>query len=175
MDLNGTLLLQCWKDLEDQMAAHKHSSPDAVILSGGPMMLTEEVPYLRIQVNLVALMTLACPILGICFGAQIMATLYGGHLKRIKTQHTKEPIVFRNVSLTVQTYYSDSIAKAPSQFQVSGMDKSGRIMAFERWNTGPYRMGVLFHPEATPEGHQILDYFLRISQTLSTKTDQDFV
>ena len=64
----------------DTMSALRDDAFDGVVLSGSTEMLTERVDPDVLGMNTAVLATTRKPVLGICFGMQIMALFYGGTL-----------------------------------------------------------------------------------------------
>lgn len=148
----------------------------AAILTGSPMLLTEPLLMDCISANTTALLQLKCPILGICFGMQVMVMAYGGSLERLDTfQKGKKSIHLEPNSILgagmktscVMEAYEDSVKRIPSGFRVVGIDKNTHdIKAIEKTDF-PYRVGVLFHPEDGGSGLCLLNNFLNfVYQTM---------
>lgn len=144
----------------------------AAILTGSPMLLTEPLLMDCVAANTAVLLQLECPVLGICFGMQMMVTAYGGSLKRLDSfQSGPRKLVLSSDSVIgkgrksycVIEAYEDSVDTVPHGFSVVGIDQMNHssIKAIERVGP-PYRAGVLFHPEGGRSGlcvlHNFLDY-----------------
>ena len=65
---------------------------DGAILSGGPMSLVDEIKLNNINKNILVLLHIDKPILGICFGLQIIGTCYGGRVEHMPSEK-KETII----------------------------------------------------------------------------------
>ena len=113
---------------------------------------------------------LGIPILGICYGAQMMAVLLGG---RVTSPERREyghiPLTINQASLlfsdvTRQTVcwmsHTDHIEQIPAGFQVTASTGTCPVAAMEDNYRGLY--AVQFHPEVvhTPEGGRMLSNFL---------------
>jgi len=146
-------------------------SPDyaGFILSGGPGNVSEDdSPQLpRKFFNDVSV-----PVLGICYGHQMIAQSLGGTVekgkereygKKIATLDTSSPL-FKNLKQKEQVWMShyDQIITLPSNFENIGSTDSCPIASYQN----PYEnfYGVQFHPEVkhTINGDVILDNFLNI-------------
>lgn len=142
------------------------------------MLLTEEIMFEKIQTNIAALLQLECPVLGICFGLQVITMAYGGSLTRLGTfQNGPRDIRFVGKSMLVNgtasgcmmEAYEDAVKVVPPTFTPIAFDaKSGDVKGFER-TCGPYRAGVLFHPEYVDakkelDGRFIIRNFLDICE-----------
>ncbi|MDQ3571661.1 MAG: glutamine-hydrolyzing GMP synthase [Actinomycetota bacterium] len=142
--------------------------PKALVLSGGPASVYgENAPALRKE-----LLDLEVPVLGICYGMQVMALALGG---RVEGAEAGE---FGRTELTLtgaggrllaglperqQCWMShrDCVLEAPPGFDALAASPGSPVAAFESAERGLY--GIQFHPEVvhTPYGTQILDRFLR--------------
>lgn len=141
-------------------------SPKAIILSGGPYYVHDEYRY-RIE-N--AILELNIPVLGICYGMQLLTDFYGGtvehHAKRsyeVKPLHvTAENSLFAGLSQeqTVFASAGDQIAEIPESFIVDATDEHGEVAAFHHIDRPLY--GVQFYPEVaeTTNGKDLLQQFL---------------
>jgi len=141
----------------------KWSSSDAVILSGGPRSVTDhDAPTLPEH-----LLRLRKPILGICYGHQLLAKLLGGEVIRAEKREYGKHALCRTDSSslleeegTVWMSHGDTVTKPPCGFTVTGRTESCPIAVME--NTESKIFGVQFHPEVTHTtiGNKILSKFL---------------
>ena len=144
--------------------------PKALILSGSPFScLEKELP----EINLARFIG-HIPVLGICFGAQIVAHRFGGEVGR--SQHREygkanlqilsPRILFEGVSEDSQIWMShgDSILQVPEHAQVIAETKNIPVAAYHvPSKDGDHDFyGIQFHPEVTHslEGEKILENFL---------------
>jgi GMP synthase (glutamine-hydrolysing) len=146
----------------DQVRAR---NPHALILSGGPASVyAEGAPHVD-----PALFDLGIPMLGICYGMQLMALDLGGSVERTgvsefgKTGLTAvESELFAGLpdEQTVWMSHRDSVTAPPAGARVVAGSPSARIAAFEESERRLY--GVQFHPEVvhTPHGTDLLKNFL---------------
>ncbi len=141
--------------------------PAGVILSGGPASIrVTDAP--RIDP---ALFGLGLPVLGICYGAQLMADELGGRVGR------NDRGEYGRTSLTVLSgggvllgglpddhpvwmSHFDAVIAAPEGTTVTAATADAPVAAFEAPDRGLY--AVQFHPEVihTPHGHQVIERFL---------------
>jgi len=144
----------------------KALEPSGLILSGGPASIYEKGAP-RVQAEFLAL---GVPVLGICYGIQLMAEALGG-----KVEHTgareygktaidvlEEGVLFTDLPLkqTVWMSHGDSVTAAPAGFKVTAKSASSPVAAMESPGDGLY--AVQFHPEVvhTPLGMDIMKNFL---------------
>jgi GMP synthase (glutamine-hydrolysing) len=138
--------------------------PKGVILSGGPKSV--HVPGAPSFDP--AFYDLGLPVLGICYGAQLVARQLGGEVARTgrgeygRTQltATNAPSLLVRGDQPVWMSHSDSIVRPPDGFTVTATAPDAPVAAFEH----PARRihGVQFHPEVvhTPHGQELLRRFL---------------
>ncbi len=142
--------------------------PRAIILSGGPASVhAEGAPGID-----PALFDSGVPVLGICYGSQLLAQALGGEVRRTgageygRTPLTAEPGV-RSALLAdlpseqeVWMSHADAIVSAPDGFTVTASTPAAPVAALEDPSRGLF--GVQFHPEVahTPRGAEILERFL---------------
>lgn len=149
----------------DEIAAHK---PAGVIFSGGPKSVhSEGAPTMD-----PAVYDLGVPILGICYGAQLVAQqLPGGAVAntgvgeygRTELTVTSPGVLFGGGQPTVQQVWMshfDSISQAPDGFTVTATTTIVPVAAME--DVARKIHAVQFHPEVihTPHGQAVLEHFL---------------
>jgi GMP synthase (glutamine-hydrolysing) len=140
--------------------------PQAIILSGGPASVyADGAP----QVD-PALFEAGVPVLGICYGFQVMARALGGtvaHTGQREFGGTPLRMAEPGVLLAglpekqdVWMSHGDSVTAAPPGFTVTAASAGAPVAAFE--DRAGRRAGVQFHPEVahTPHGQEILRRFL---------------
>lgn len=138
-----------------------------VIFSGSPCSVREEdapnidMDAFRKQV----------PVLGVCYGAQMMAHHLGGHVlpseireygRARLNEMDSENELMKGLSLNSQVWMShgDTIAELPDNFRVIASTPSVKVAAFQILQEPTY--GIQFHPEVThsEEGKQLLHNFV---------------
>lgn len=141
-----------------------------LILSGGPQSVTDE----HVRMMQPKLAGYARPILGICFGHQLLGKLFGG-----KLAHGRErqygPTAIRcapgarlfaglPAEQTVWMSHGDHVAELPPGFRVAATTDSCPVAAYEA--EGRDIFGLQFHPEVvhTPHGSAILKNFLALCE-----------
>ena len=140
--------------------------PDGIILSGGPASVYEHnSPAMDRKV-----LGLGIPVLGICYGLQLIAKFAGGEVLagKLKEFGSRELNVRKNGNLLkglskkeqIWMNHGDLVAKLPKDFEILASTDSCPIAAFE--NSARKLYGVQFHVEVahTPKGNQILKNFV---------------
>ena len=147
-------------------------SAAGVVLSGGPESVNVEDPPRVAQ----AIFELGVPVLGICYGMQAMAAQLGGEVE--SAEHKEfgyaeiTPIQSKLLAdfndsesdepmLKVWMSHGDRVKSIPEGFVASAESVNSPLAAMEDVNRQFY--GVQFHPEVThtPQGHAILERFVR--------------
>jgi GMP synthase (glutamine-hydrolysing) len=141
-------------------------APRGIILSGGPASVyAEEAP-----ISERAIFELGIPVLGICYGLQIIAFLMGGEVDKAgRREYGKAELlvddasdIFRGLvgSTTVWMSHGDHLTKLPPGFRSIAHTDNSPICAIKNGEKRIY--GVQFHPEVvhTPRGREILKNYL---------------
>ncbi len=141
-------------------------NPKGIIFTGGPQSVYKE----ESQHIDPAVFEMGIPILGFCYGAQLIAYELGGEVKTAPVSEYGKTdvkvdtgaVLFKGVSETTTTWMShtDYIAKAPEGFHVTGSTPNCPVAAME--NPAKNIYATQFHPEVqhTAEGKQMLHNFL---------------
>jgi GMP synthase (glutamine-hydrolysing) len=141
-------------------------NPSGIIFSGGPMSVHEDGAPTADP----AVFELGIPILGICYGMQLMADDMGGTVEQTggreygKTEMSvvQEGILLEELPLeqVVWMSHGDKVTAAPPGFTVTARTSSSPVATMEDSERKLY--GVQFHPEVihTPAGMDILKNFL---------------
>jgi len=136
------------------------------VLSGGP----DSVHDKKAPRCDKAIFELGVPVLGICYGMQLMSQMLGGEVRKANRseyghalfEKKGDPRLLRGVGSPTRVWMShgDSILRPPSGFSVAGASGTNAVAAIE----DPERrlFGLLFHPEVkhTDEGTAVLANFL---------------
>ena len=143
----------------------KQYAPKGIIFTGGPNSVYDEnSPHIDPEI-----FRLGIPVLGICYGAQLMAYTLGGKVESATTrEYGKSDIeyfdseIFEGVDKNNVCWMShtDYVSVAPDGFKVVGKTATCPVAAMEDASRGFY--GVQFHPEVmhTKQGTTILRNFL---------------
>ncbi len=144
----------------------RRRKPIGLILSGGPASVYADDAY-RMDP---AILDLGVPILGICYGHQILADLAGGTVANTGTAEygnttlrlTGDSALFREMPADQQVWMShrDQVTIPPEGFVSVATSDGALVAAMEDRDRALY--GVQFHPEVghTPRGEEILKRFL---------------
>ncbi|MFN8016168.1 MAG: glutamine-hydrolyzing GMP synthase [Acidimicrobiia bacterium] len=140
--------------------------PQAIILSGGPKSVHEEGAPLLDQ----KIFDLGIPILGICYGAQLIAKQLGGEVAktgsgeygRTELQVSSNSKLFNELpnDQIVWMSHFDTITCAPDGFETLGSTQNTPAAVME--DVSRKIFGVQFHPEVkhSPHGQDVLKNFL---------------
>ncbi len=144
----------------------KEMNPKGIILSGGPHSVYDENSFRTDE----KLFDLDIPILGICYGMQLMALHYDGKVEKAKNREygkalidlNDQPILFKDTpdKQTVWMSHGDKVTVAPEGFQVDATSHSTPIAAMSHQAEKLY--GVQFHPEVrhSEYGNDVLKHFV---------------
>ncbi|HEV3034894.1 MAG TPA: glutamine-hydrolyzing GMP synthase [Solirubrobacteraceae bacterium] len=146
-----------------EIAARK---PRGIILSGGPASVyADGAPPLEL-----GLLELGVPVLGICYGMQLLVHTLGGRVEQAEVGefgrselHVSDAGVLLAGLPREQTCWMshrDTVYEAPPGFAALASSSSSPVAAVESTERGIY--GIQFHPEVvhTPYGQEILTRFL---------------
>ena len=144
----------------------KELAPKGIIFTGGPNSVYDpEAPSID-----PAIFSMGIPILGICYGSQLMTQLLGGKVTKAPVREygrtelnvTTTSKLFQSISENTICLMShtDYIEQPADGFEIIGRSDSCPIAAIENPQKKLY--GVQFHPEVvhTTEGTQMLHNFL---------------
>lgn len=141
-------------------------NPTGIILSGGPMSVYDESAP-DIDVNI---LKLDIPILGICYGLQMICKKFGGKVEPAKDREygkafldvTSDSKLLKNIKKHSRVWMShgDYLTELPEGFITNAKSDHSPYCAISNEHTKKY--GVQFHPEVvhTEEGKKILHNFL---------------
>lgn len=144
----------------------KKENPGAIVLSGGPRSVYGDGAPIPDP----AVFSLGIPVLGICYGLQLMAHLLGGKVvPSAKREYGFADLrildrggLFKGTRDRSQVWMShgDRVEKLPPGFVATARTANTKVAAIEA--RGPRFFGVQFHPEVihTRQGRKILSNFL---------------
>ncbi len=140
--------------------------PVGLILSGGPASVYAEDAYTLDP----AILDLGIPVLGICYGHQLLAQMLGGDVARTGAAEFGKTDLAAGVPgvllaglperQAVWMSHRDAVVRPPEGFAVTATTAASPVAAMEDRAAGRY--GVQFHPEVvhTPHGEAVLKAFL---------------
>lgn len=145
----------------------KARKPKGLVLSGGPSSVYDKGAP---QVDRAIFEELDVPILGICYGMQLMAKVLGGNVIPAETKEfgpadleaSPQSRLLRGLSARTRVWMShgDSIMRPPRGFLITGSTAGTAVGVMEYPKKSLY--GIQFHPEVkhTAQGTQVLANFL---------------
>ena len=140
-----------------------------IILSGGPLNVYQNDKFHFDK----KILKLGIPILGICFGHQILSKMLGGRVKKSKHREfgfaeinkISNSIIIKGFFNTknknrVWMSHADQVSKMPKNFKIVASSKNSKLTIIENLKDNFY--GVQFHPEVThtSKGKILLRNFL---------------
>ena len=144
----------------------KELNPSGIIFSGGPASVLEKGsprPDKKIFDSNI-------PILGICYGHQVMACMFGGRVEKGKHREFGKEILtvkqrsalFKNLSSKELVWFShgDQVSKLPNGFVTTASTSGCNCAAYRHKNKDLF--AIQFHPEVThtKKGLKILSNFM---------------
>ncbi len=166
----------------EEIAESGEYSVKGIILTGGPSSIyTKGAPRCDKKI-----LELGIPILGICYGHQLIAYYSGGKVKRAKRMEygVTEAVVEKRVGILknhgkiekVWMSHGDTVLRLPTDFEILARTKNCPIAAFRHRRKHIY--GVQWHPEVihTLRGRRLLRNFVfDICRCRPTWTPESFV
>jgi len=152
------------------MEAIRAFAPKGIILSGGPKSVYDEGAFAVEE----ALFDLGIPVLGICYGMQLLSRHFGGEVVPAGKREyghadliacgTPGPLFdgfFVDGKSPVWMSHGDHVEKVPEGFEVVAGTENAPVCAIQ--NVARNLYGVQFHPEVnhTPRGETLLHTFVR--------------
>lgn len=142
-------------------------SPKGIILSGGPSSVYDKAAPKPDP----AVFNLGVPVLGVCYGMQLLAHEYGGKVAKAasreygfsKLKILKGSRLFKGIKSPVNVWMShgDEVKRVPPGFHVTARADGSDITAMENPERGHY--ALQFHPEVhhTEGGERMIENFAR--------------
>lgn len=135
----------------------KDKSIKGIVLSGGPNSVYDEGAY---SINK-EIFSLGIPVLGICYGMQLMAYNLGGKVAPSKNREyglTSIDIVENNIltdglenKFDVWMSHGDSVVELPQGFELTASSKDTKVVIMQNVEKKLY--GLQFHPEVRNSEH----------------------
>jgi len=141
-------------------------NPKGIIFTGGPnSVYLEEAPDIEKEI-----FELGIPVLGICYGMQLMAHKLEGEVAKANSREygkielsiKNNNLLFADIENHSKCWMShfDYVKKAPKDFEITAITENCPVAAFKNENKKLY--GVQFHAEVehTPFGRQLIKNFI---------------
>ena len=144
----------------------KKINPVGIVLSGGPASVhSKGAPKPKKEI-----FNLGIPILGICYGLQLMGSMLGGEVKKSQLREygrgkltiLKKGLLLKNLpkQLTVWNSHGDCLVSLPKGFKTLAKTENSSYASIE--NSDKKFYGIQFHPEVehSEKGVEIIRNFL---------------
>ena len=159
-----------WND----RAASRFNEFDGIALSGAPDMMSEETTQRKFRAEVEAIRDARVPVLGVCFGHQLMAHAFGSDvvkdtesvLKFVKTTVLVSDPLFSGLPKDIMLLESrDEVVKTlPPDFRLLARSETSPIAAMKHEKRLLY--GIQFHPERytldNPSGKKVVGNFVEL-------------
>lgn len=166
----------------DQIGEISLNSYYGIILSGGPNSVYDKnSPDIDLDLS-----KLDIPILGICYGLQLLAKKFKGEVERSKKREfgyakfhiVKRDKLFKGIPKEIKVWmsHSDNVVKLPQNFERTGYSQNCKNGSMKSKNGKVY--GLQFHPEVyhTDYGKDILKNFVfEICKSKKNWTSNDLI
>ena len=140
--------------------------PNGLILSGGPASVYDKgAPHLNPKI-----LSLGIPVLGICYGMQLMADHLGGEVEfsarreygpgMLRITNSSQLFEGLGEQIDIWSSHGDKVTTLPAGFRTAARTENSDFAAIENPERKLY--GLQFHPEVahTPRGREILQNFV---------------
>jgi len=158
----------------DAASPRLFNSYDGVALSGSPDMMSEDRVAAKFRKEMDAILGSNVPVLGVCFGHQMMARAFGAEvvkdgrpvLEMVRTQVLAEDPLFDGLprSLVLLESRHEVVKSLPQGFRLLASSAMSQIATMKHEARPLY--GVQFHPERytkeNPDGNAVVGNFVRI-------------
>ena len=158
----------------EALSGPRFDSFDGVVLSGSPDMMTDPKVQAKFESEAQAVRESSIPILGVCFGHQLMARAFGAEIVKdrqhvlamVRTTVVKKDALFAGLPKSLMLLESryEVVKSLPAGFHLLAKSQTSRIAAMKHGSRPLY--GVQFHPERftleNPEGNQVVGNFVRL-------------
>ncbi len=156
-----------------EASAKKFAENDAVVLSGSRAMLSEPETSRKFDKEESAVRDSAVPILGVCFGHQLIGQAFGSRVVRsarptkryVVTQVLAKDALFANLPMRISVFEShyENVDSVPPGFKLIAKSATSPVCAIKNEKRSIY--GIQFHPERNsrlnPDGRSVVANFVR--------------
>lgn len=156
-----------------EVSSARFQGYDAVVLSGSYEMLSQVKTRVKFRNEMDAVRDANIPILGICFGHQLLGLTFGSRIVKAArpvtgysdTELLKKSSLFENLPSTITVYEShhEVVDSLPRSFAHLARSPTAEICAMKHSSIPLY--GVQFHPERNsvekPDGNLVVGNFVR--------------
>ncbi len=155
-------------DFEPNQKNGEDADTVGLIFSGGPQSVNAENAH-KINFNIKEVQV---PILGICYGHQLIASIFGGEIYQSKRKEyglseikcDTSSTLFKSMDerQTMWMSHGDHVEKMPDNFKITSYTEDVPVASYESKDARIF--GVQFHPEVThsENGLNILDNFISV-------------
>jgi GMP synthase (glutamine-hydrolysing) len=147
---------------------------DGVVLSGSPDMMSEPKVHAKFASEIQAIRESKVPILGVCFGHQMMAHAFGSQVVKdarpvlgfVRTAVLRDGELFEGLpkSLMLLESRHEVVESLPEGFELTARSETSPIAGMKHRSRPLY--GVQSHPERysaeNPEGNKVLGNFVKL-------------
>ena len=158
----------------DQASASRFDSYDGVVLSGAPDMMSEESVQSKFRKEIEAVVDSNVPVLGVCFGHQMMARAFGAEVVKdgrhvlgmVETKVLSDDPLFGGLPKSMMLLESryEVVKAVPPGFRLLATSTTSKIATMKHSTRPLY--GVQFHPERytreNPDGNKVVGNFVRL-------------
>lgn len=146
---------------------------DGAVLSGSYEMLSSKRTQAKFTAEAEAVLSSTAPILGICFGHQLIGHAFGSRVLPgpspvkgyVDVEVVSDDSLFSGLprTITVLESHHEVVASLPPGFDLLARSKTSEVCAMKKGGSPIY--GVQFHPERSsgkkPHGQAVVDNFVR--------------
>jgi GMP synthase (glutamine-hydrolysing) A subunit len=157
-----------------EVSTHMFDSYDGVVLSGSPDMMSEPKVQSKFSAEVEAMRETKSPVLGVCFGHQMMAHAFGSEvvkdsqpvLAMVPTSVLADDPLFKGLpkSLMLLESRHEVVKSLPDGFRLLASSSTSRLATMKHARLPLY--GVQFHPERFtsehPDGNHVVRNFVRL-------------
>lgn len=158
----------------NQVSGVRFGSFDGVVLSGSPDMMSEKKVQAKFQAEIDATVDSKVPVMGVCFGHQMMAHAFGAEIVKdgrhvlgmVETKAVADDPLFHGLPRSMMLLESryEVVNALPRGFSLLASSETSRIATMKHSTRPLY--GVQFHPERytseNPDGKRVVGNFVRL-------------